>query len=149
MKAQQDMILLTKLQSDIQHLNLEVSELMKCLQVSYSEVLPNKTMVATLFLVNKESGSKFQIAIGNADCFFEERFNTAYGEKFSYEDAIKKAKSFIEQFVYFKHFLRIKNNKDNTLFEDLITETTKNLIKPGDSSLIVNDATSFKPIEKS
>ena len=69
MKAQQDMILLTKLQSDIQHLNLEVSELMKCLQVSYSEVLPNKTMVATLFLVNKESGSKFQIAIGNADCF--------------------------------------------------------------------------------
>lgn len=71
----------------------------------YSEALVSKRIACTLYLERKDTGQKFVVATGHADCFFEERFSQDLGEKHAYDHAIVEAREFIDNFAFFESFL--------------------------------------------
>lgn len=91
-----------------------VEELTKQLHVSYSEALAEKTIVAAFYLA-KESGQKHYIATGFSTTYFEERYNKAIGEKLAYEDGLRRARSFIENYVYTNDFLEAVDFNEDKL----------------------------------
>lgn len=95
-------------------LNQQIEYLMSKLEVNYTVAVENKITVATLSLTNWMTKQKYTVAIGSSEVFFEEKFDKALGEKYAYEDAIKKARKFLEDSIFFHHFM-----KQNYLGDDV------------------------------
>lgn len=91
----------------------QVNYLVSKLEVTYEVTLANKVTVATFYLTNYKTDQKFKVAIGTSEVFFEQRFDKALGEKYAYEQGLEKAKKYIEDFVFFRHFMNATDLLDS------------------------------------
>ena len=79
-------------------------EIMKNVSVVYAEVVSQKTIIASFYLENNVTKSKFLIATGVANTFFEENHNPSIGNEAAYADGLPKARKFIEEALFFQKF---------------------------------------------
>ena len=90
---------------DRNEVNELVNKLMKCVKVNYEVILKSNTVVCTAYLFNKEAKQRFFICTGTSSCFFEQAFDLALGEKYSYEEAMRTCRTKLYEFVYFYYFI--------------------------------------------